>query len=110
MLSPEQVIEALRKFPPGTTIPKPSGTDEFKIKGWGKRRKQTAMVYRIPNRKRPSKPTEKGVTIAEWEQAYRQLLADGELTKRWLDSNIPGLNDGGGCNFITVGGMFTLLV
>ena len=90
-------------------IPKPQARSEFKVKGWGTRRGQRALIYTIPNHSNPAFPHEKGVTCAEWEQAYARLLSTGEFTKPWFDNSMPACGKEGSCNFTTIGGIFELL-
>ena len=66
---------------PNAVIPKPAATADFTVKGWGKRRGQNALIYRIPNHGNPAKPHEKGVTEAEFIAAYNELMKTGELTR-----------------------------
>jgi|HubBroStandDraft_6_1064221.scaffolds.fasta_scaffold708579_2 hypothetical protein len=95
--------------PPGTLIPKPEAQGEFRIKGDGFRRGQRARVYTIPNNKNSAKPYEKGVTWAEFDQAYAELYHSGRLTTAWFKQNFKACYDEGSCNFTTVGGLFELL-
>jgi hypothetical protein len=64
----DRVIEdRIRKSaPPGTVIPKPEATASFVVKGWGKRRGENALVYRIHNHQQPGRPYEKGITVSEF--------------------------------------------
>ena len=64
----------------GTTIPKPEAKGKFLVKGWGRRRDQSALIYTIPNHNNPSKPYQKGITDSEFEAAYRELKSSGELS------------------------------
>ena len=93
----------------GTVIPKPEAIGPFVVKGWGMRRGQSAMVYRIPNHKDSKKPYEKGITEEEFIVSYIQLKEHGELTKAWFSKVLPECVKEGGCNFTTVGGIFVLL-
>ena len=45
--------------PPGKVIPKPEAKGNFVMKGWGRRRGESALVYQIPNHREPGKPFEK---------------------------------------------------
>jgi hypothetical protein len=98
-----------REIIPGMTIPKPKATSDFTVKGWGKRRGEWALIYEIPNHKSPTKPYQKGVTTSEWEQAFAQINASGELSRSWFDAHMPACAKEGGCNFTTIGGIFELL-
>ena len=55
----------------GTVIPKPDAKKDFIVKGWGKRRKEDALIYFIPNHKNPNKPYQKGITKSEFEESYQ---------------------------------------
>lgn len=94
---------------PNTVIPKPEAEGDFTVKGWGKRRNQAALVYRIPNHNEPSRPYEKGVTELEFEAAYNQIMKSGALTREWFNAKLPACAKEGGCNFTTIGGVFELL-
>lgn len=72
----------------GLVIPKPEAKKNFTIKGMGKRRKEEALIYRIPSHKE-RKPYEKGVTLIEFSKSYEQLLCTGELTRAWFAENLP---------------------
>ena len=103
------LIENIQKLQQGTVIPKPEATADFKIKGWGERRGESALIYLIPNHKNPSKPLAKGVTISEFKRAHEQIMATGQLTRAWFNSNLASCAKEGGCNFTTIGGIFELL-
>ena len=96
-------------IPPNTVIPKPEATAEFKVKGWGIRRGQDALIYFIPNHTDPTKPYQKGITSTEFTSAYNELMKSGELTRNWFNSALPACAKEGGCNFTTIGGVFQLL-
>lgn len=103
------LIESLKKLQQGTVIPKPEAIADFKIKGWGRRRSEPALIYWIPNHKTPSKPLAKGVTISEFERAYAEITTNGQLTRTWFNSSLASCSREGGCNFTTIGGIFELL-
>ena len=104
------IAEMIRnEISPGVEIPKPDPKGRFLVKGWGRRRKEDALIYTIPNHNNPTKPYEKGITVSEFETAYQQLLKSGELTRRWFDVHIPTCTKEGSCNFTTVGGIFEML-
>lgn len=104
------VIDRVFKIaPPGTVIPKPFATGQFRVVRMGKRRSERALIYSIPNRKTPRRPYEKGVTVSEFNKAYDQLITAGQLTRRWFKKNVPACETEGPCNFTTVGGLFILL-
>lgn len=93
----------------GMTIPKPDAKADFRIKGWGKRRGNPALIYFIPNHKTPENPYQKGITEQELEDAYTSLIASGKFTREWFHKNLSECAFEGGCNFTTIGGIFELL-
>jgi hypothetical protein len=99
----------LSELPEGTKIPKPAATGAFNIKGEGIAYGERAIVYTIPNRRNPDRPRQKGVTATQLEEAYRQLLRSGELTRGWWNEHVRLSSDEGECNFTTVGGLLELL-
>ena len=104
------IIDKIRALvTPDTVIPKPKARDEFIVKGWGTRRSEEALIYRIPNRKDPQRPYEKGITVSEFKTAYDQLVTTGRFTKKWFDVNLPGCAKEGSCNFTTIGGILGLV-
>jgi hypothetical protein len=104
----DSILPKLRRLSPGTVIPKPEAHGEFKVKGWGKRDGETALIYLIPNHKAFQKPYEKGITAGEWEQAHCQLLTTGELTREWFNVHMLRCAKES-CNFTTIGGILSLL-
>ena len=94
---------------PGCLIPKPETDGEYRVKGWGTRRGERALIYFIPNRKDGSKPYQKGVTVSEWKRTYERLVSAGELRNSWFQSALPACHGEGSCNFTTIGGAFELL-
>jgi hypothetical protein len=104
------IVTVLEKIAtPGTVIPKPEAKADFKVKGWGSRRGEHALIYTIPNHKNPSKPYEKGITNSEWRKAYQHLTSAGSFGRTWFNQALPACAKEGGCNFTTIGGMFELL-
>jgi hypothetical protein len=104
------VIDRVFKIaPPGAVIPKPFATRQFHVVRMGKRRRERALIYSIPNKKRPRYPYEKGVTASEFKKAYDQLITTGQLTRSWFKKKFPACEAEGPCNFTTVGGLFILL-
>ena len=101
--------EIRRMVPPGTIIPKPDAKADFKVKGWGRRRGENALIYFVPNHKNPRDPYERGITESEWEQAYQQIKRNGKFSRTWFEQNMEACNKEGGCNFTTIGGIFKLL-
>lgn len=93
----------------GTIIPKPAAKAEFVVKGWGTRRREKALIYRIPNHRDSHKPYEKGITVSELEQAYEQIAKTGKLRGDWFKRNMKRCAQEGYCNFTTIGGIFELL-
>jgi hypothetical protein len=108
-MSKQELIQLIRTLPPETVIPKPEAHGDFVVKEMGRRADQDALIYKIPNHKTPSKPYQKGVTISEWESAYEHLVSTGKLTRQWFDVSLPRCGREGGCNFTTIGGIFSLL-
>jgi len=102
-------LKNLRQIQPGTIIPKPAAHGDFSVKGWGRRADQDALVYLIPNHTNPSKPYEKGITLAEWVASYDYLIEKGEITRKWFDRSLTRCSSEGGCNFTTMGGILCLL-
>lgn len=94
---------------PGIEIPKPETDSVYRVKGWGRRRGERALVYLIPNHANRSHPHEKGVTESEWKQAYDRLVQKGELRHFWFRSAMVGCCKEGSCNFTTIGGVFVAL-
>ena len=94
---------------PGTVIPKPQTDREHRVKGWGVRRGECALIYTIPNHCTPSQPYAKGVTVSDWEQAYEQLMSSGTLKYSWFKSAMAECSKSGPCNFTTIGSVFMLL-
>jgi hypothetical protein len=89
---------------PGVTLP---GT-KYTVKGFGKRQGEAALVYRIPNRISGARPSEKGITKSEFEQAYSQLVTAGRFTRKWFNSTLDSAA-AAPCNFMAVGGVFVML-
>jgi hypothetical protein len=93
---------------PGTKIPKPYAKTIYLVKGWGYRRGERALIYKIPNTS-GGKPYEKGINISEWRKAFILIKSGEAFTKKWFVANLPRCNNEGGCNFTTMGGIFQLL-
>jgi hypothetical protein len=93
----------------GTVIPKPDAKKDFVVKGWGMRRKEEALIYRIPNHRNADKPHEKGISVGEWRRAYRRISGGEDFDKDWFSRNMPACAEEGDCNFTTIGGIFQLL-
>jgi len=94
--------EAVRAFPHGAKLP---GTG-YRIKGLSKRRGEDAIVYLVPNREDPTKPSPKGFAASELRCAYRQLSNNGEFTRTWFDSEMKECAKGAPCNFLAIGAVF----
>lgn len=103
------ILQRIRSLQEGTVIPKPEATADFKIKGWGTRRGEPALIYRIPNHRSPSKKLEKGISESEFTRAYQELETTGQFTRSWFNSNLHAAATEGGCNYTTIGGIFCLL-
>ncbi len=104
------IIEDIRKrIKPGQVILKPEAKADFKVKAWGKRRSESALIYTIPNHKNPAKPYEKGITESEFIKAFEQLNNTGEFSRSWFNTHLEDCAKEGGCNFTTIGGIFELL-
>ena len=104
------IIERLEaEIAPGTRIPKPKTDETYRVKGWGMRRGERALIYFIPNRRDASKPYQKGVTVSEWRLACERLDTTGELRSSWFTSALPRRSTEDPCNFTTMGGVFVLL-
>lgn len=103
------LIQRVRALHTGTVIPKPEATADFRIKGWGRRRGEAALIYRIPNHRSPEKRLEKGITVTEFERAYAELESSGQFTRSWFNSNLHAAAKEGGCNYTTIGGVFSLI-
>ena len=94
---------------PRTIIPKPRTEEGHRVMGWRVRRDERALVYSIPNRRNPSRPYAKGVTVSDWEQAHEQLMATGSLEYSWFKSAMAECCKIGACNFTMIGRVFMLL-
>lgn len=93
----------------GDTIPKPNPKGKFLVKGWGRRRDQSALIYTIPNHKNPAKPYQKGICESEFEAAYHELKSSGKFSRQWFNSYLSACAKEGACNFTTIGGVFEML-
>ena len=106
----DEIIDRLEaEVAPGRLIPKPETDRKYRVKGWGRRRGERALIYFIPNREDESKPHQKGVTVSEWKRASEQLVSTGELRHSWFKSALPECHGEGSCNFTTIGGVLVLL-
>ncbi len=94
---------------PGTEIPKPETDSVYRVKGWGRRRGERALIYFIPNHANRCQPHEKGATESEWEQAYARLISEEELRHSWFKGSMARCHKEGSCNFTTIGGVFVAL-
>ena len=104
------IIERIRgSILSGTVIPKPGAKADFIVKGWGERRREVALIYRIPNHNNPGRPYEKGITASEFETAFSELKSSGQFTRAWFNAHLSKCAQEGGCNFTTIGGIFELL-
>lgn len=103
------LIHKIRSIQQGTIIPKPQATADFKIKGWGIRRGEPALIYWIPNHRHPASPLEKGITISEFERAHAEMISSSKFTRAWFNVALSRCAREGACNFTTIGGIFELL-
>lgn len=93
----------------GLILPKPEAKADFRVKKWGMRRGERALVYLIPNHTNPQKPHEKGITESEFQRAYERLMQEGEFSHQWFNQHMSECASEGDCNFTTIGGIFQLL-
>ena len=104
------IVEILeKKIRSGMLIPKPFSELQYKIKGYGMRRGEKAVIYTIPGRKNLNNTHEKGINFSEFEKAFEHLNSSGELSSNWFKLNLSECKKEGGCNFTTIGGIFELL-
>jgi len=103
-----QEIQRLAERNADEIIPKPEAKAPFRIKGMGKRRGEPALIYTISSHT-GSKPYEKGVTLSEFDMAYRQLQQTGSLERAWFNKHMMPCAKAGSCNFTTIGGVFDIL-
>ncbi|MHC1740138.1 MAG: hypothetical protein AB9897_03390 [Anaerolineaceae bacterium] len=109
-VEPMNIIQEIKdKIPAGTVIPKPDNKADFIVKFWGLRAGEEALVYQISNHSNPDKPYEKGITISEWQRAYRQILFDSSMDRDWFERTLKSCAEEGDCNFTTIGGIFQRL-
>ena len=105
----ESIVGRIRaEVTEGRCVPKPQA-EPYRIKGWGRRRNEPALVYFIPNRSNPHYRHEKGITETEFEKAYSRLCETGEFTRQWFKKALAECEKEGSCNFVTIGGIFMLL-
>ena len=105
----ESIVDRIRaEIPEGKCVPKPK-TKPYRIKGWGCRRNEPALVYFIPNRGNRDYRHEKGITETEFEKAYSRLCETGKFTRQWFNQALAKCAKEGSCNFTTIGGIFMLL-
>lgn len=100
------IFERITAIPAGTVLP---GRTSYTVKGLGERRGRPALVYRIPRRPSSRARSEKGVTDSEFEQAYKQLVETGEITRTWFKANMSTCAKNEPCNFTVIGRVFVLL-
>jgi hypothetical protein len=104
------IVEQIKaKVKPGVVIPKPEAKSDFIVKGWGKRRREEALIYFVPNHKNPDKPYQKGINNSEWDKAYSRVMSGEDFSRQWFEKNMTACSDEGDCNFTTIGGIFQLL-
>lgn len=90
-------------------IPKPETDNEFRILRLGKRRREIAVIYSIPNHKEPSSHYEKGITYSEFLQVLNELSETGFVTRSWFNKNLSECAKEGSCNFTSLCGILELL-
>lgn len=90
-------------------IPKPETDNEFRILRLGKRRREIAVIYSIPNHKKPSSHYEKGITYSELLQVLNELSETGFVTRSWFNKNLSECAKEGSCNFTSLCGILELL-
>lgn len=96
----EQLGELLKR---GRALP---GTN-YKVKGFGQSHGEPALIYFIPNKNDPGKPSQKAIAKSSFDQAYQQLADTGEFSRKWFETNIEA--KGAPCNFRAIGAVFVLL-
>ena len=103
------IVECIRSVVgSGSVVHETRNGVRYRIKGWGQRRGEAALVYSIPSRTRRN-GTEKGVTASEIRLAHSRLVNAGRLCRRWFVASLPDCQKEGGCNFYALGGLFVLL-
>lgn len=103
----ELIQDNLDKFK-NSNIPKPKTESQF-IKGLGNRRKEQAIIYKIPNNKKPGKFNEKGITKSEINFAFKIIYTKGIFRKVDFNRYLPECAKEGDCNFTTIGGLLQML-
>ena len=99
------IIEYVKAIPKGTQIPKPESDEIYTVVGLGKSRGEPALVYQIPGK---SKST-KRVPLSAFKWADEQLVTTGKLVHSDFTDAFPKVDNDGGCNFTTLGGVFVLM-
>jgi hypothetical protein len=94
--------EAVKAFPRGAKLP----ATEYTIKGLGVRHGEEAIVYLVPNRKDPDKPSQKGFGASGLRCAYQRLLSSGGFSRSWFNSEMKECAKGAPCNFLAIGAVF----
>ncbi len=92
----------------GVVIPKSQEKGDFIIKGEGIKRKEKALIYKIPSNSEKQNYYEKGITEKEYKISYQQLLDKSKFTRDWFNKNFSNCAKEGSCNFTTIGGLFIL--
>lgn len=98
-----------RVVTPGTRIPKPQSPRTYVVKGWGNSRGEEALVYQLPAKLGTKRRSEKRIRASAFEDAYKVLKSQGEITHGWFAQQYPDLEADGACNFTTLGGVLELL-
>lgn len=103
------IVEQIRaSFKPGDVIFKPNAHSDAVVKGWGVRDGEKALIFRLPGSKRSDQGAQSGVTVGEWEKAFRQLRQGG-FTRSWFDHHLARCAAEDGANFTTIGAVFEFL-
>ena len=57
----------------GTAIPNPKGPPTYRFRGEGTSRNERAIVYEIPNKNKPDRPSTKRFTTSELDMVIDEL-------------------------------------
>ena len=94
---------------PGTIIQKPKSKKKYHFLGCGVSRGEESFVYELPTNPNTKRSSKKRIPCSAFNEAYKILLKNGEITKTWFASAFPKVNADGGCNFTTLGGVFQII-
>ena len=89
----------LRRLKPGACIPKPESRERYQFLGWVRVGGDECFAYSVANK-----------AIPKWwiRDCLTELMQTGELRTKWFRKTFYGSKDLGGCNFTTIGGLFTM--